>query len=50
LREVSRRPTEPAAKLIELVLKLALFVLKLSIQDLNDPLVQVPEVIKHHLF
>ncbi|MEH2517830.1 hypothetical protein V1279_003403 [Bradyrhizobium sp. AZCC 1610] len=29
-------------------MKLALFVLKFSIQDINDPLMQVPEVIKPH--
>jgi hypothetical protein len=49
LRDVLGRSAEPATKLVKLGLKLALFVLKFSIQDLNDPLVKVPEVIKLHL-
>jgi hypothetical protein len=41
----SRRSSELATKLIKLILKPS----RLSIKDLNDPLAQVPEVVKRHL-
>jgi hypothetical protein len=50
LRDVSRELNELATKLIQFVLELALFVFEFSIQDVDDPLVHVPEVIKLHLF
>jgi hypothetical protein len=49
LRDVSRRPAELATKLVKLVLKPVLFVFQFSIQDLDNPLVKVPEVVKLHL-
>jgi len=46
LREVFRVSAEPASKLVKLILELALFAFEFSIQNVNDPLMQVPEVIQ----
>ena len=48
LRDVFRRPAEPATKLIKLVLKLAFLAFQFPVKDLYDPLVKIPEVIKPH--
>jgi len=50
LRDVLGRSAELAAKLVKLVLKLALFGLEFSIENVDESLVQIPEVIKLHLF
>ena len=41
LRQVLRRPSEPATKVIKQILKPVLFVLQFPIQNLNEPLVRL---------
>ena len=50
MRDVLGRPAELAAKFVKLVLKLALFALEFPIENVDESLVQIPEVIKLHLF